>query len=68
MINIKNLDRSKIRIDLKSYKNILIYYIGHVTFKDLEYVIIHSVNSLSYFLNSLSFTLLTLIINKKIGI
>ena len=68
MINIKNLDRSKIRIDLKSYKNYLIYYIGHVTFKDLEYVIIHSVNSLSYFLNSLSFTLLTLIINKKIGI
>ena len=28
MINIKNLDPNKIKIDEKSYKNILIYHIG----------------------------------------
>ena len=28
MINIKNLDPNKIKIDGKSYKNILIHYIG----------------------------------------
>ena len=32
-INIKNLDPDKIKIDEKSYKNILIYYIGHVATK-----------------------------------
>ena len=31
MINIKNLDQNKIKIDDKSYKNILIYYIRYVT-------------------------------------
>ena len=30
MINIKNLDQNKIKIDEKSNKNILIYYIGYV--------------------------------------
>ena len=38
MINIKNLDPKKIKIDEKSYKNILIYYIGYVTIKDLRYI------------------------------
>ena len=33
-INIKNFDPNKIRIDEKSYKNILIYYIGYVTIKN----------------------------------
>ena len=28
MIGIKNLDPNKMKIDKKSYKNILIYYIG----------------------------------------
>ena len=30
LINIKNLDFDKIKIDEKSSKNILIYYIGYV--------------------------------------
>ena len=34
IINIKHLDPNKIKIDEKSYKNILIYYIGYVTIKD----------------------------------
>ena len=38
MINTKNLDPSKIKIEIKSYNNILIYYIGYVTIKDLSYV------------------------------
>ena len=31
MINIKNLDLNKIKIDEKSYNNIFIYYVGYVT-------------------------------------
>ena len=34
MINIENLDPDNIKIDEKSYKNI-IYHIAHVTVKDL---------------------------------
>ena len=30
VINIKNFDPNNIKIDEKSYKNILIYYIGYV--------------------------------------
>ena len=30
MIDIKSFDPNKIKIDQKSYKNILIYYIGYV--------------------------------------
>ena len=37
-INIKNFDSNNIIIDEKSYKNILIYYIGYVTIKDSKYV------------------------------
>ena len=33
-------------MDEKSYKNILIYYIGYVTIKDSKYVKINSVNPL----------------------
>ena len=33
--NMKNLDPNKIKIEEKSHKNILIYYIGYVTIKDL---------------------------------
>ena len=41
-INIKDFDPYNVRIDKKSYKNILIYYIGYVTInKDLK---IYSVN------------------------
>ena len=44
IINIKHFDLDNIKIDEKSYKNILIYYIGYVTIKkDLN---IFSVNPL----------------------
>ena len=43
-INVKNIDLNKIKIDKKSYKNILIYCIGYVTVKDLRYMKINSVN------------------------
>ena len=35
-INIKSLNPNKIKIDEKSYKNILIYYIGYVTSNSLR--------------------------------
>ena len=35
IINIKHFDPNNIKIDETSYKNILIYYIGYVTIKDL---------------------------------
>ena len=38
MISLKNLDPNKIKIDEKSYKNILIYSIGYVTVKGRRYV------------------------------
>ena len=34
--NIKMFDPNNIKIGEKSYKNILIYYIGYVTLKDFE--------------------------------
>ena len=37
IINIKNFDSNNVKIDEKPYKNILIYYIGHVTIKHLKY-------------------------------
>ena len=45
-INIKNFDPSKIKIDEKSLKNILICYIRNVTVKSLRYVKTISVNPL----------------------
>ena len=46
IINIKNFDPNNIKTDEKLYKNILIYYIGYLTVKDLKYVKINSVNPL----------------------
>ena len=43
IIDIKNFD---IKIDEKSYKDTLIYYIGYATIKDSKYVKINSVNPL----------------------
>ena len=37
IINIKNFNPNHIKIDQKSYKKILIYYIGYVTTKDSKY-------------------------------
>ena len=42
--NIENVDPNDITIDKKSYKNILIYYMGYVTIK--EYIKLFSVNPL----------------------
>ena len=46
MINKKNLDPHKIKIDEKSYQNIVIYHIGYVTVKKLSYAKINIVNPL----------------------
>ena len=54
IINIKNFDPNKIKIDEKSYKTILIYYIGYVTIKDLQYVKINSVNILYLIINKVN--------------
>ena len=45
-INIKSFDPNNIKIDEKSYKNILIYYFRYVTTKDSKYVKTSSVNPL----------------------
>ena len=52
-INIKNSYPNNIKIDM-SYKNILIYYIGYVTIKDLKYVKINSVNPLYRIINKVN--------------
>ena len=44
IIKIKNFDPNNIKMNETFYKNILIYYIGYVTIKDLKYVKINSVN------------------------
>ena len=54
MINIKNFVLYKIKIDKKSYKNILIYYIGYLTLKNLRYVKISSVNPLYLIINKVN--------------
>ena len=46
IINIKNFGPNNIKTGEKSYKNILIYYIGYVTIKDLKYLKINSINPL----------------------
>ena len=45
IINIENFDPDNIKIDEKSYKNIIVYYIGYITIKDLKYIKISSVNN-----------------------
>ena len=46
IINIKNFDPNNIKIDKKSYKNIITYYIGYVTPISVKplYLIINKVN------------------------
>ena len=46
IVNLRNFDPNNMKIDEKSYKDILIYYIGYVTIKDSNYVKINSVNPL----------------------
>ena len=54
MINIKNLNAKKIKIDEKTYKNYVIYHIGCVTFKDFSYITINSVNPLYLIINKIN--------------
>ena len=54
MINVKNVDLNKIKIDEKLYTNILIYFIGYVMFKDLRGVKTNSVNSVYLFINKIN--------------
>ena len=56
MINIRNLDLNEIKIDEKSYKNILILisYIGYVIFKDLVYMKTNIVKSLYLTINKIN--------------
>ena len=54
MINIKNFDPNKIKLDEKSYKNILIHYNGYVAIKDSKYVKIYSVNPLYLIFNEVN--------------
>ena len=53
MINVKDIDPNQIEIDQKSYKNIVIYYVGYITTKHLSYVKINSVNSLYFIIDKL---------------
>ena len=46
IIKIRIFDQNNIKLDERSYKNILIYYIGYVTIKDLKYVKMNSLNPL----------------------
>ena len=50
-VSTKNFDPNKIKIDEKSYQNILIYHIGQATIKNANQVKINSVNPL-YFIFS----------------
>ena len=54
IINRKNFDPNNIKLDGKSYKNILIYYIGFITIKDSKCVKIYSVNPLYFIFNKTS--------------
>ena len=48
MINTKSLDPNKTKINKNSQKNILIYYIVQVTFKNLSHITINSVDPLYF--------------------
>ena len=54
IVNIERFDPNNVKIGKKSYRNILIYYIGYVTIKDSKYVKIYSVNSLYLIFRKLS--------------
>ena len=54
IINIKDFDPDNIKIDEKSYKNILIYYIAYVMIKNLKYIKVNSVNSLYLISNKMN--------------
>ena len=49
-----SLDLNKIKKDEKTYKIILIYYIGYVTVKDLRYIKNGCVNTLCVIINKIN--------------
>ena len=52
IINLKNFESKLLKIDKKSYKNIGIYNIGHITIKKInDYENIYSVNPLYLLVN-----------------
>ena len=54
IINIKNFDSNNVKIDKKSYKNILIYYNGYLTAKDSKYLKSNCVNPLYLIFNKVN--------------
>ena len=54
IINIKNFDLNNVKIDKKSYKNILIYYNGYLTAKDSKYLKSTCVNPLYLIFNKVN--------------
>ena len=54
MINFEDFDSNLLKIDKKSYKNIDICYIGHITIKSIsDYNIINSVNPLYFIIGEI---------------
>ena len=53
-IKMKNFYLNNIKIDEKSYKNIITYDIGYVTIKDSKYVKINSINALHLIFNKVN--------------
>ena len=53
-INIKGFDSNNIKMDEKSKKNVLIYYIAYVTIKHSKYLKINSVNPLYLMFNKMN--------------
>ena len=54
IISIEIFDLNNNKINEKSYKHLLIYYIGYVTIKDLKYVKINIVNPLYFTLSKVN--------------
>ena len=54
IVNIKNFDPNRITIDKKSYKNTIVYYIGHIPIKNLSYVKINIANPLYLIINEIT--------------
>ena len=54
IINVKNFDPNNNKIDEKSHKNILIYYIGYVMIKDLKYIKLNTINPLYLIINKVN--------------
>ena len=54
IINVNNFDPNNNKIDEKSHKNILIYYIGYVMIKDLKYIKLNTINPLYLIINKVN--------------